>query len=542
MNIADAVLNQCTARIFLITENTVFWHDTDEIQQIPDHITTGLEAFDTYTLPMLRNVFGTESIPGGDNDPRFHVLFTGKIGDAYNGYFSAEDTANPQVRPGSNGMELLFLNTRLIDQGIDAVLDTLAHEYQHMIHFSYDQNEQSFINEGLSGLAEYLALGTMRDSFIRSYLSDTGKSLIHWPEGGTNAPYYGSSFLFSMYLYDRFGEDFIRELVNSPENGLNGLDMALRQKNIALSADELFQQWTAALLGRLKMTTVKNYDYQTYPFPQNGIYRDIKQLNCGTKETHEIPQYGLHIYESSCGSPFRITVEGAAESAITSLTIPGSESPWWSGAVSNSMSLLSRDFDLSQATAPILFEYDIAYDIENDYDYYYLLLRDNEGTVTRLSPSTATENNPAQMNRGMGTTGKSDGVVHESIDLSAWAGQKIRISFVYLTDTATVGDGVLLDNITLKAEGVSESAGSGNEGWIAEGFQRIKTSIPQHYSLVILHPQPYGTIAEYSSFAGGGPFTADCPEGGCTFAVSAIDRDVRTRTSYTVSTSAMSYR
>ncbi|MBQ6341993.1 MAG: immune inhibitor A [Anaerolineaceae bacterium] len=542
LNITEAALKQCTARIFLTTENTVYWYDTEEIQQIPEHITVGLKAFDSYTLPMLRSIFGTENIPGTDNDPRFHVLFTGKIGEAYNGYFSAEDTADPQIRPGSNGMELLFLNTRLISQGADAVLDTLAHEYQHMIHFNYDQNEQSFINEGLSGLAEYLALGTMRDSFIRSYLSDTGKSLIWWPESGTNAPYYGSSFLFTMYLYDRFGEDFIHELVYTPENGLNGIDIALRQNHISLSADELFQQWTAALLGRLTMTTVKNYDYQSYPFPQNGIYRDIRQLNCGMQQTHEIPQYGLHFYESTCDSPFRITVEGAANSSVTSLEIPGSESPWWSGAVSNSMSLLSRDFDLSQATAPIFFEYDVVYDIERDYDYYYLLLKDDEGAVTRLSPATATEDNPAQMNRGKGTTGKSDGVRQESIDLSAWAGQHIQISFVYLTDTATVGDGVLIDNIVIKAIGFSDNAESDNDGWRADGYQHIQASMPQHYSLVILHPQSYGVIAEYFLFEGGEPFTADCLEGGCTFAVSAVERDVRSRTSYTVLTNPMSYR
>ena len=33
---------------------------------------------------------------------------------------------------------------------------TLAHEFQHMIHWANDRNEDSWVNEGMSELASYL--------------------------------------------------------------------------------------------------------------------------------------------------------------------------------------------------------------------------------------------------------------------------------------------------------------------------------------------------------------------------------------------------
>ena len=539
LDVTTGIMNVCTARVFQITDNIVFWLDTRSQVMISEDLRTQLSRFDAQTLPLLRKTFGEEANPGIDNDPRFHVVFTDLISEAYNGYFSAENSADPRIRKNSNGMELLFLNTRLPERGPDAVINTLSHEFQHMVHHHCDPNELSFINEGLSGLAEYIVRQNIKDSFIRSFLNDTGRSLIWWPESGTNAPYYGSSFLFSIYLYDHFGEDLIRELVKAPENGLNGLDQALQHRGLPFTADDIFQQWSAALLAQLLQLPVREWGYHSYAFPQEGIYRDIRFLSCGISELHETAQYGLRMYRSSCGGPCRITVEGSTESPVTALNIPGGNSAWWSGAVNNSMALLSRTFDLNDIdiSAPISFDYDINYSIEDGYDYYYLLLTDAQGRVTRLSPSTMTAADPAGQNRGGGTTGRSFGTVHESIDLSPWAGERVRLTFVYLTDTAGLSDGLLLDNFRIDAIGFADDAENDNGSWLSEGFSRISASVPQHFSMIVLHPQNDGTlIAEFDVFDGGKPFSIDCPEGDCAFAVSPVNRGIRSRVTFSVLT------
>ncbi len=539
LDIAAGVMERCSARVFLVTENIVFWCDEAAWNQIPPELPNRLTVFDMTTRENLRKVFGSGTEIGFDNDPRFHVLFTDKIGIAYNGYFSAEDSADPRLKPSSNGMDILFLNTSLFSQEPEAVIDTLAHEFQHMIHFAYDPNEMSFINEGFSGLSEYLALGSIRDTFIRNYLNDTGRSLIWWPDSGTFNPYYGSSFLFSVYLYDRFGEELIRETVRRPENGMQGLEEALRICGIPYSANEVFLQWAAVLIGQLRQAPVKDLDYGNYRFPQDGIYRDIQELLCGVSERHEVSQYGLRLYHSSCGIPHQIRISGDAENTYTNLALPGGNHAWWSGAVSNAMAVLSHDFDLSGVSGPVRFEYDTNYNIENGYDHYYLLIRDESGAISRLSPSGASDENPSGSNMGKGVTGSSGGVRHESIDLSPWAGQQIRLQFIYLTDTAGVADGVLLDNFRIDAIGFRDDAESTEGGWESAGFRRISASVPQRYALILLRPQADGTsVPEFHTFEGGEPVSVECPDPGCTFGITAIDPDIRSRAGFTVSTSA----
>ena len=192
---------------------------------------------------------------------------------------------------------------------------------------------------------------------------------------------------------------------------------------------------------------------------------------------------------------------------------------------------------MNNASEPISFEYDVNYSIEDGYDYYYLLLTDAQGRVTRLSPSTVTDDDPAGQNLGGGTTGRSSGTVHESVDLSSWAGEQVRLTFVYLTDTAGLGDGLLLDNFRIEAIGFADNAETDDNGWLAEGFSLISTSVPQRFSLVVLHPQNDGTFAaEFAGFDGGKPFSVDCPEGNCDFVVSPVNRDIRSRVVFSVLT------
>lgn len=542
LDVGTGAYSKCTAKVFLVTENMVFWLDPDDLENIPESITARLSTFESETLPLLRGVFGEENPAGMAADPRIHVLFSSKIGLGYNGYFSAEDSADPALNPVSNGMNLLLLNTLLIPQGGDAVVDTLAHEYQHLIHFSHDPNETDFINEGFSGLAEYLAVDKIKDIFIRNYLNDTGRSLVWWPESGNKGPYYGSSFLFSVYLYDRFGPALIRAAVRNPGNGLHGLDAALTECGYSVSAEEVFLRWGAAVLGNLLSAPVRDSDYSSYAFPQNGITRDIQPLPCGTDQMHESSQFGLRFYQTDCAQPSVIEFTGTAESAVTGLPIPGGAYAWWSGAVSNSLAYLRRTIALPSAPdQDIRFEYDAVYSIEEGYDYYYLLLEDENGETFRLSPASTSDENPSGVNKGNGTTGSSGGIRHESIDLNSWAGQQVRLTFVYLTDTAGVGDGLLLDNFRISSAGFFDDAEESDNGWETAGFSRIPASLPQQYALTVLRREPDGSsAAEFHIITGGETAVIDCPEGSCAFSVSAIAPDIRSRAAFTISSRIMS--
>ena len=66
------------------------------------------------------------------------------------------------------------------------------------------------------------------------------------------------------------------------------------------------------------------------------------------------------------------------------------------------------------------------------------------------------------------SSGNSAGWQEWSIDLGAYHGQTVEISIAYVSDWATQGIGVFLDDITLP-DGTSTSFESGLDGWAVTG-------------------------------------------------------------------------
>ena len=61
----------------------------------------------------------------------------------------------------------------------DDIQATLAHEFQHMIHWYTDMNEDTWLNEGFSMLAE-LINGYDQLSFDDAYINHTDLQLTDW--------------------------------------------------------------------------------------------------------------------------------------------------------------------------------------------------------------------------------------------------------------------------------------------------------------------------------------------------------------------------
>jgi hypothetical protein len=116
---------------------------------------------------------------------------------------------------------------------------TVAHEYQHLLHDTYDADEDLWLNEGLSMYAEFLCgYSDVWDSIYR-FLYSPDNSLIDWEDqGGINVlADYGNGMLFMMYLNDHFGgADFISALFNCPLNGIEAVNACL--------AESEYPDWT----------------------------------------------------------------------------------------------------------------------------------------------------------------------------------------------------------------------------------------------------------------------------------------------------------
>jgi hypothetical protein len=183
------------------------------------------------------------------------------------GYFDPQDQ-----RQQGNLADIIYLDT---------VLSTLAHEYQHLIHYGHDTSEELWVNEGLSELSPVLMGLPARD--YSSFLANTNVRLDAFK--GEVAD-YARSGLFFRYAWIQVGTPFIQSLIRSGEAGLSGVDRALSQFE-PRPIDEFVIDWHAAnylqsggkygYAGHFSMPRPEVHDV-IVGFPENDFHRDVTRL------------------------------------------------------------------------------------------------------------------------------------------------------------------------------------------------------------------------------------------------------------------------
>lgn len=141
-------------------------------------------------------------------------------GNSFDGYFRVDDQNSGSY---SNKREMIHLNVAKKSPADNYMLSVQAHEFQHLIHWGADKDEDPWLNESMSELAMVITGFGSDDAWVNSWLSAPTAPLM------SNGPSYdyGVLLLFGAYLYDRFGEEFISELVFDGANGMDSIDATL---------------------------------------------------------------------------------------------------------------------------------------------------------------------------------------------------------------------------------------------------------------------------------------------------------------------------
>jgi hypothetical protein len=160
---------------------------------------------------------------------------------------------------------------------------------------------------------------------------------------------------------------------------------------------------------------------------------------------------------------------------------------WWSNRGDAIDSTLTAEFDLTRLASATL-RFRAWYDIEENWDYAYVMASTDSGDTWHILPGRhTTEDNPLALAYGPAYTGKSgDGDtpswVEEEVDLTPFAGQKILLRFEYITDEGVNLDGFAIDDIEIPKLGFFDDA-EGDGPWQAEGFRRLTG--PEHQRFVV---------------------------------------------------------
>jgi immune inhibitor A len=480
-----------TASLVAKTDHAYMWLDDRWATLVDrDALIKTAQTFSNKTYERNRSLFGDEQSPGIDCDPRIHILNTS--GTSAGGYFSSVDQETQQVRSDSNEKDLLYIDIE--GSGGPQAVGTgyydgvIAHEFQHLILFGRDPNEDTWVSEGMSELAIFLNGDDPGADQVAARTPEI--QLNAWPEGGVaDAKNYGTAFSFMLYFWDHYGDDGVRALAAEPLNGLAGVQKVLDKLDPGKAVNDLVDDWLVA-----RTLDDPSIDSGRYGYAKTDR-ATVKPLETISRypyaERGSVPQYAGDYIELDGSRDISIDFAGSTKARLLGAQPHGGQYFWWSNRGDVTDLTLTHEFDLSSVSQATL-KYWTWYSLEKDWDYAYLTVSDDGGQRWQIirTPSS-TDTNPVNANYGWGYTGSSGGGdqptwIQESVDLSQYAGKKILVRFEVINDLAVNQPGLAIDDVSVPEINYTDGFESGDGGWQSAGWIRTDNFVPQSYDVQLV--------------------------------------------------------
>ena len=474
-NVEPVEFREIRAKLEHVSDNA-YWYIQEGVRFNRDSLKESAVTFEEQIFPGLLSSFGPLWSPEEELGQRLTILHASTPG--LGGYYSSSDEYPPLVHENSNQRKTIYMNPVAFQIGTPNYLATLAHELQHAINWNLNGGEATWLNEGLSQVAEH-RLG-WRPGSVEAFVYSAPISLVYWPLSFRDTrPYYGSSFMFTQFLSEQLGSPMSLEpLLRTDQKGIPAVDAYLETLGAEESFESLFGRWTVAAYLSEKG--------EGGPYGYAGWWPSIDP-------TDVLSSDGSHRFSQPQFSSRYLLLDLDAENAEVSFTADTDvrllpEAPptgghcWWSNYGDTISTTLTREFDLSSLQRATL-SYTAWYSIEEDWDYAYVQVSiDGGSTWDILQGALASTDNPSLNAYGPGYTGESDGWISDSVDLTAYAERQVLVRFHYVTDDAITGPGICLDSVGIPELGFFDDA-STNQAWTSEGFYRTNNRMPQNFAV-----------------------------------------------------------
>lgn len=452
-------------------------------------------TFENTIYPTDTAAFGPVWTPGIDND-QHTTIFNGSLqGSGAAGYVSAEDLDPRSAAPQSNQRKILYIDLGSNDPGSQTYDQTLAHEFQHVIHAHLHPTDEAWLNEGSSVLAQVLN-GYSSAGADEQKAQQPDAQLDVWDPTSTIG--YGNGFMWMLYLYEHFGgtKATRMELADSGLSGMHLFDDLLPKLGYQETANQMFADWVVANFLNDPAIDGGRYGYQ---------HTRVHMLATSTQplpfaQTTTMHQYAANYVDiaQTAGRPFTLTFAGRPTVPLLSTTPPATGF-WWSNrgdSVDDTLTLPPLDL---RHVARASLQYQLWYDLEKDYDYGYVEVS-ADGGATWYAQRTArtTNSNPNGANLGNGYTGSSCSPVTrarqcwltEQLDLSAYVGKRILVRFEQVTDDELNLQGIALSGIRVPEIGFDGDSTAG--GWQPAGWVRVTNTLAERWIVQAIVYGPHG--------------------------------------------------
>ena len=247
----------------------VVQQDVDMLGELFEHATPADPERGIHDLSV--EAFGPA--PDVDGDERIFIVVL-DIGDSGKvGFFDrfVSMHSNPELR-----RDMVYLDATALRLRRYLAKGTLAHEFQHLIHWGHDDDEEIWVDEGLAGYAEEIAGFPEADpAVVPAFLVKPDIDMTKWANSDYN---YGSTYLFASFLAEKYGPEFIRRLVAESRNGIFGINDALSSSGFEEDFTSVWNQWIVAnfagndkIYGYAAVQGRRPYTFRAPSLPFEGI-------------------------------------------------------------------------------------------------------------------------------------------------------------------------------------------------------------------------------------------------------------------------------
>ncbi len=290
----------------------------------------------------LNSVFGNELDIDGNGKV---IVLLSPLGPRVLGFFDPAQEDLQKDNPNSNQAEMIYIEPAPSDPS--GIPGTLAHEYQHLLHFSErflngTGLNDAWLTEAFSMLAEdvvnkgYLSGNQSAIGHVDTWLEKHRYwSLIEWKEDDPGYGSYGGAYLFGRYLYDKYGAAKILQINRSPYGGTRSVTDA-----VGGTFSDVYQAWLIALGNRHQGLTSPdprlNYGpdfhivtnpanpYSGYVYGWNMIYPNDSTLTSASAS--RLRAWGIELFFIRGQDPNNQSAPAASGNAKATLTLSGNPS------------------------------------------------------------------------------------------------------------------------------------------------------------------------------------------------------------------------
>jgi hypothetical protein len=344
-----------------------------------------------------------------------------------------------------------------------------THEYQHLLHDDYDSAEESWINEGLSMWAEPLVGYPVPEDYFPYVANYPENSLVAWEDQGGREVLtdYGLVYMYTQYMYEQYGEDYIHEIfLDSANQGIASVDNFLAGHGS--SFEETHYDFSIGL-----------YTGGLFDLPELADF----QLNVGhpgqpNPEAFDTPG------APPWGADYNLTWGSARLAQLEFNGFQFNPTPWTSDGdmLYSGTGDLVDNWLIFETTGGGTLSFDSYWDLEDYWDFGFVQVSTDGGmTWTSLEGDYTTYDHDASAHPKVidnlpgltswsrflcpgGDPAACDGWFNLEYDLSAYPGD-ILVGFRLVTDWASHYEGWYVDNIAV--DGVVVSDGSSTDGFMS---------------------------------------------------------------------------